>query len=115
MDEHDEVAARAASDVGGQAAGPFLPSDHVILAWEKRCHAMLDVLAKHGVLNVEEKRRGVDELGRELHDKLTYYERWILAACNLLVAKGVISSAELAQKMAEVQKREGEHGREVCR
>jgi hypothetical protein len=115
MDDRGAIAARQANDLGGEPAGPFVPTDHVLLPWEKRCHALLDLLASHGLVNTEEKRRGVDDLGRDIYDKLTYYEKWILSACNVLLGKGLISSEELARKMAEVQTREAEHGREVCR
>jgi hypothetical protein len=114
MDPHAEIAAPAANDVGGLPAGPFVPTDHPLLPWEKRAHALVDVLAAKGIVNVEEKRRGIDELGRELYDQLTYYEKWVLSACNNLLAKGVISSEELARKLAEVMAREADDGREVC-
>jgi hypothetical protein len=63
---------------------------------------------------VEEKRRGIDELGRDVYDRLTYYEKWILSAANNLLAKGVITSEELGRKMAEIAQREAGRGREVC-
>jgi hypothetical protein len=115
MDNRGEIAARQANDLGGEPGGPFIPTDHVLLPWEKRCHALLDVLAARKIVNTEEKRRGVDDLGKEIYDKLTYYEKWILSACQVLLGKGVITSAELAAKMEEVRKREAEHGRDVCR
>ena len=47
--------------------------------WEKRCHALADVLDYHKIINTEEKRCGVDELGSDLVGKLGYYERLIVA------------------------------------
>ncbi len=114
MDEREEIAARGPHDVGGAPAGPFVPTDHALLPWEKRLHALMDLLSVKKVLTVEEKRRGVEDLGREVYDRLTYYERWAVAACNLLLAKGVVTAEELACKLAEVRKREAEHDREVC-
>lgn len=114
MDPRGEIFAHAANDLGGLPAGPFVPTDHQLLPWEKRCHALLDVLDAKGIVNTEEKRRGIDELGRDIYDKLTYYEKWVLSACNVLLTKGVITAEELAQKMAEIRSREAEHGREVC-
>jgi hypothetical protein len=114
MDERAEIAARGAHDIGGQDAGPFIPTEHVLLPWEKRTHALFELLSRHGQANTEEKRRAVEDLGKEIYDALTYYERWALAAANILLARGLITSAELAQKMAEIEAREKEHGREVC-
>src|SRR4051794_4032955 len=114
MDERAKIAARAASDLGGLPAGPFVPTDHVLLPWEKRTHALLDVLHRKKILHMEEKRRGVEELGRDTYDKLSYYEKWILAACNLLLAKGLITPEEIRHKLVEVAQREAGHGRQVC-
>jgi len=114
MDPRAELAARAANDLGGLPAGPLAADDHPLLPWEKDAHALIDVLAAKGVVSVEEKRRGIDELGRELYDKLTYYEKWTLSVCNNLLAKGVITSEELARKMDEIARREAGRGREVC-
>ena len=55
---------------------------------------LLDVLAARKLVNTEEKRRGVDDLGKDIYDKLTYYEKWILSACQVLLGKGLITSAE---------------------
>ncbi|SRR5579885_962483 len=114
MDPRGEIAAHAANDLGGASAGPVLPADHVLLPWEKNMHALADVLAAKGVVSVEEKRRGIDELGRDAYDRLSYYEKWALSVCHNLLAKGVITSAELARKLAEVARREAGRGREVC-
>ena len=105
---------RAANDLGGLPAGALDLADHAILPWEKDAHALIDVLARKGIVSVEEKRRGIDELGRDVYDKLTYYEKWTLSVCNNLLAKGVITAEELARKLEEVAKREAGRGREVC-
>jgi len=113
MDEHAEIAARAANDIGGLPAPPLDLAERPLLAWEKRTHALLDMLHRKGILRMEEKRRGVEQLGREAHEQLYYYERWILAACNLGLEKGLITAAELGRKLEEVARREAEGGREV--
>jgi Nitrile hydratase beta subunit len=114
MDPRGEISTRAANDLGGLPAGPLAATDHVLLPWEKNTHALADLLARKGIVGVEEKRRGIDELGRDVYDRLTYYEKWILSVCNNLLAKGVITSEELARKLDEVAKREAGRGREVC-
>jgi hypothetical protein len=115
MDKRGEIAARQVHDMGGEPAGPFVPTEHVHLPWEKRLHALLDILSRRGYVNTEERRRAVEDLGKDLYDQLSYYERWALSSCNLLLGKGLITSEELGKKMAEIEAREKAHGRDICR
>jgi hypothetical protein len=96
---------RLPNDIGGLPAGPVERVDHELQPWEKRCHALADVLDFHKIINTEEKRRGVESLGSELISKLTYYERWIAVFAIILFQKGLISPEELALKMDEVEGR----------
>ncbi len=96
---------RLPNDIGGLEAGPVERVEHELLPWEKRCHALADVLDFHKIINTEEKRRGVEQLGSDLVGKLTYYERWIAAFANILFQKGLLTPGELATKMDEVEAR----------
>jgi hypothetical protein len=96
---------RLPNDIGGVPAEAVQRIEHTLEPWEKRCHALADVLDFHKIINTEEKRRGVEALGSELIGKLSYYERWIAAFANLLFQKGILTPAELARKMAEVELR----------
>ncbi len=96
---------RLPTDLGGLPADRIEQTDHPLLPWEKRCHALADVLDFHKIINSEEKRRGVEALGSELIGKLTYYERWAAAFANILFEKGILHPEELALKMAEVESR----------
>jgi Nitrile hydratase beta subunit len=93
------------NDIGGDASGKIERVEHELLPWEKRCHALADVLDFHKIINTEEKRRGVEALGSEMIGKLSYYERWIVAFANLLFQKGILTPGDLAIKMAEVEAR----------
>jgi hypothetical protein len=93
------------NDIGGLPAGPVERVEHVLEPWEKRCHALADVLDFHKILNTEEKRRGVEALGSELIGRLTYYERWIAAFANILFQKAILTPEELARKMDAVAAR----------
>jgi hypothetical protein len=105
MSQVENIVNRIPNDIGGLAAGPVQPADHVLLPWEKRCHALADVLDFHKIINTEEKRRGVEALGSEMVNKLTYYERWVVAFANICFQKGILVPSQLAEKMDEVQKR----------
>ncbi len=83
---------RLPNDIGGSPADRIERVDHELEPWEKRCHALADVLDFHKIINTEEKRRGVEALGAEMVGKLTYYERWIAAFANILFQKQILDS-----------------------
>lgn len=105
MTDSEELLKRLPNDIGGLEATKIEQTDHVLLPWEKRCHALADVLDFHKIINTEEKRRGVEALGSEMVAKLTYYERWIATFANIAFQKRLITPQELAVKMAEVEER----------
>ena len=96
---------RLPNDIGGLAAPPIEWTDHTLEPWEKRCHALADVLDFHKLINTEEKRRGVEALGSAIIGQLSYYERWVVAFANILFQKGVLTPEELALKMRSVEMR----------
>jgi hypothetical protein len=102
MTETKHLLNRLPNDIGGLPADAIQRIDHELEPWEKRCHALADVLDFHKIINTEEKRRGVEALGAEMVSKLTYYERWIAAFANILFQKGILTPSELARKMDEV-------------
>ena len=107
MTDTAHLVMRLPNDIGGlgSAADRIERVEHDLLPWEKRCHALADVLDFHKILNTEEKRCGVEALGSEMVGKLSYYERWIVAFANILFRKEVLTPTELALKMAEVEAR----------
>jgi hypothetical protein len=110
MTQTEQLVKRLPNDIGGEAADRIARVEHELEPWEKRCHALADVLDFHKILNPEEKRRGVEALGSEMVSKLSYYERWIVAFANILFEKGILTPTELARKMDEVTGRHaGEH------
>ena len=91
--------------MGGQPAGPVQPSGHEIEPWEKRIEAILRCmqLREPPVVTLDELRRGIEELPPKLYDSLSYYERWIASLTNIMVEKGVLSHAEVDQRMARIK------------
>jgi Nitrile hydratase beta subunit len=105
MSSIDSLVKQLPNDIGGQTSGPVAIKDHEMLPWEKRCHALLDILDVRKIVNTEEKRRGVEELGSEMIAKLNYYERWIVSAINVLLQKRILTPDEIARKTEEVAAR----------
>ncbi|MFS2151426.1 nitrile hydratase [Rhizobium sp. Rhizsp42] len=93
------------NDIGGETAGTIERVEHELLPWEKRCHALADVLDFHKIINTEEKRRGVEALGSEIIGRLSYYERWIVAFANILYQKGILTPGEVANRVQDVERR----------
>ena len=109
MNASQNLIQRLPTELGGLPAGPIERVEHQLLPWEKRCHALADVLDYHKLINTEEKRCGVEALGGEIVGALSYYERWIVAFANILFRKHLLTPEELAVKMDEVAAR---HARE---
>lgn len=105
MTDLEKLIERLPNDIGGVEADRIQWTDHELLPWEKRCHALADVLDFHKIISTEEKRRGVESLGAEMVAKLGYYERWIVAFANILFQKGLLSPRDVAVKMDEVRAR----------
>lgn len=96
---------RPVNDLGGEPGPPLELAEHVMLPWEKRCHALLECLNIRRHVSTEEKRRGVEDMGATIYAALTYYEKWVMSATNTLLNKGLITSDELAAKVREVEER----------
>ena len=101
----ERLVTRLPNDIGGTSAEAIQRVDHILEPWEKRCHALADVLDFHKIINTEEKRRGVEALGSEMIGKLSYYERWIVAFANILFQKGVLTPVDLAVRMQDIEVR----------
>ena len=105
MTETRNLVQRLPNDIGGLPGDPITRVEHQLEPWERRCHALADVLDFHKIINTEEKRCGVEALGAEMVGKLAYYERWIVAFANILFRKAILTPEELARKMHEVEAR----------
>ena len=105
MPQTEGLFKRLPNDIGGLPADPIQCVEHELEPWEKRCHALADVLDFHKIINTEEKRRGVEALGAEMVGKLSYYERWIAAFANILFQKRILTPTDLARKMQEIEAR----------
>ncbi|TVQ38370.1 MAG: nitrile hydratase subunit beta [Geminicoccaceae bacterium] len=95
-------------DMGGRDAGPIERAEHDYAPWEKKVDAILRLASANGVFNIDEHRRGVEELGPGIYDELTYYERWISAITHILLEKGVLHVDELGREMAAIEARWGQ-------
>jgi hypothetical protein len=96
---------RAYHDLGGEPAGPIEQDDHELQLWEKRIEALLVLIKNKNILRVDENRRGLESLGKDVYFSLSYAERRMLSVSNNLILKGVITVEELAAKLAQIEQR----------
>ena len=96
---------RSHHDMGGLPAGKVDRSEHDYAEWERRVDAMGVLLGQKRLLTVDQRRRAIETLSPQAYDSLAYYERWVVALGQTLIQRGVITSAELAKRMLEVEKR----------
>ena len=87
-------------DMGGRwGDGPVLvdPNEPVFKEdWHGRALAVTLAAGALGQWNLDTSRHAREALGTKDYTRFSYYEKWISALADLLVAKGVVSREELA-------------------
>ena len=101
---------RSHHDMGGEPGSKVEPLEHDYETWERRVDALMTICSgvrgKRRLLTVDELRKNIESLPPQEYDRLAYYEKWITSLTQSLIQRGVITTADLARKMNEVQKRE---------
>jgi hypothetical protein len=104
------VGARGHHDMGGQPAGKVEPEEHDYDLWERRVDALMMLLSgvkgAKRLITVDELRKNIERLPPQAYERMSYYERWVSSITRTLIERGVISTEELARKMAEVDGRD---------
>jgi len=95
--------------MGGEPAGRVERVEHDYEAWERRVDALMvlctGLKGRKRLMTVDELRKNIEALPPETYERLSYYEKWITSLTQTLIQRGVISTAELADKMVEVRRR----------
>src|SRR3970282_2010162 len=100
---------RGHHDMGGLPAGKVRRTEHAYDDWELRVDALMMLLI--GVvgdgkrMTVDELRKNVESLPPADYDKMGYYDRWVVSLTQTMIQRGIITTDELARKLAEVEKR----------
>lgn len=104
---------RGYHDLGGLAAGPVPMELTQARPWEKLSIVLGNALGTRGakVICTDETRRTREEMGVELYNETSYFERGTEALLAILLEKGVVAKDELAARMEVVAKRIKEDGR----
>jgi hypothetical protein len=91
--------------MGGSPAGPVERDQHEVEDWERLADAVSSALGAKGFYSTDQHRRSIESL--EDYRDLSYYERWVAATERLLVEKGVLTSDEIEERAAEIERRWG--------
>lgn len=90
------VMERAAHDRGGWPTdAPIDRTEHELAGWEMLMDAIVGTLGARGVMNVDELRRGIEEMDADEYERASYYERWLFSVEHVLTEKGVLSAGDL--------------------
>lgn len=75
--------------------------------WERRAFALTLAAGFLGVWNIDMARFARERTDPADYLRSSYYEKWLLGLQRLLVENGLLSEAEIEQRMAEIAKDEG--------
>jgi nitrile hydratase len=95
-ERYDRGMERAVHDRGGWPdTTPIDRTEHELADWEILMDSIVSVLARHGTMNVDEMRRGIESMPRAQYEAASYYERWLYATETILEEKGVLAAGDL--------------------
>jgi hypothetical protein len=104
-----QVGMRGHHDMGGLPAGKVRHDEHDYEQWERRVDALMMILSgiegPKRMITVDELRKNIESLPPEAYERMHYYDRWVTSITQTLIQRGVITTAELARKMAEINGR----------
>ena len=101
----DKDVPRAHHDLGGVSKFLCEPVDvepHALTDFDKEVDALRGILGAKRVMTVDELRRGIEAIPEADYHRLSYYRRWIRSITDNLLAKGVITEAELRAALDRV-------------
>jgi hypothetical protein len=96
--------ARSHHDMGGVSkflCEPIDTAPHGLTAFDKEVDAIRQILGAKGVMSVDELRRGIEAIPEAEYLRMGYYQKWIRSIADNLMARGVVTEAELAEALAK--------------
>ena len=98
----------AVHDRGGWPTDePIDRDEHEWADWERQTQSLRNVLEKHGIMNVDELRRGIEGIDAIEYEASTYFERWSASLETILVDKGVLTTVEISERAQALRDRWG--------
>jgi nitrile hydratase len=91
-------------DMGGRPSQESLNlQEHTLADWEVLADAVSVALGSIGLRTTDELRRAMEDMPAADYLSLSYYERWVRGSEQLLIEKGILTTAEIDRKQAELE------------
>ncbi len=74
---------------------------HALTDFDREVDAIRQILSAKGLMSVDELRRGIEAIPEDQYHRLSYYRKWIRSIADNLMARGVITEAELLAALEE--------------
>ena len=89
------------NDIGGDPGGAIDPAPHDPELWQRRLTALVASLGprNRNLFRIDEFRRTREDLEPDFYRSLSYFELWTQGLSELLIEKGVLSRAEIEDRM----------------
>jgi hypothetical protein len=101
-----EDSPRAMHDLGGAPRFMCEPVDiepHQLTDFDREVDAIRQILSLKDVMTVDELRRGIEAIPEATYHRLSYYQRWIRSIADNLLARGVVTEAELKAALEDTK------------
>ena len=96
-------------DIGGLDGGPVSLEEHDTAYWEWQIDAMIRLAMGAGLFtDFAELRDGIERLTPEDYEQSTYYERWAKSLAYALLDKGIVTEAQLKDRIEMIRQRQAE-------
>lgn len=100
----DENAPRAHHDLGGVSKYLCQEVDlgpHALTEFDRQVDAIRGVLGTKKLMSSDELRRGIEAIPEAEYHRLSYYQRWIRSIADNMMARGLITEAELRDALEQ--------------
>ena len=105
-EEKMEPGQRGVHDIGGEETDQSIDrSEHRLSDWELKTDALMKLLQEKKHLWVDENRRMIESLPREMYEGLTYYERWAESMERLAIEKNLLTRDEIEARVVDLDRR----------
>lgn len=74
-------------------------SEHTPEDWEVLTEALVGALARRGLMNVDELRRGIESMSPNEYERASYYERWLFSMEETILAEKRVLAGAVADAL----------------
>lgn len=103
---HDTQGRIGPQDLGGLDGDAVDPSEHDFAQWERMVDAMTRLMYREKIFgDAAQLREGIEALGPDVYQRLSYFERWAASSARKCVMEGLVTQEELDERIARIRER----------